>query len=57
MLELFMSTQRVGGGWMRDHDNELWFWYDHENGQLLQEPPKPKPVRNPADWPSWRRVV
>ena len=40
MLPAFISMGRVNSAWMYDHDNEQWFYFDHENGRLLTQPPR-----------------
>jgi hypothetical protein len=50
MLPDFVSTHRVDTAWMLDHDNQRWFYYDVENGRMLDHEPTPrKRVK------SWRR--
>ena len=39
MLTEFIETNRVDTAWMLDFDNEQWFYYDSDNGKLLNHQP------------------
>lgn len=45
MLPSFIHHERINTPWFFDWDLHRWFYYNTENGQMMNEPPKA----------SWRR--
>src|SRR4030095_14806503 len=46
MLPKFLVQRRVNTPWFYDHDNERWYFYNANAGQLTDRAPRP----------AWRRI-
>jgi hypothetical protein len=46
MLPKFLVQRRVNTPWFYDHDNERWFFYNADAGQMTDRAPRP----------AWRRI-
>jgi hypothetical protein len=40
MLPEFIETKRVNTAWLLDFDNQQWFFFDSDNGRLLNDQPR-----------------